>query len=64
MSRQLMRDRLGVFWNFVRALATDDAYERYVAHHREAHPDEAPLDRRAFYVREQHRKWSGVKRCC
>jgi uncharacterized short protein YbdD (DUF466 family) len=51
-------------WDFVRELATDDAYERYLAHHRESHANVAPLTRRAFYLREQQRKWSGVQRCC
>lgn len=59
-----MRTWLAASWNFLRALATDDAYERYVAHHREAHGDAKPLDRRAFYLRQQQRKWSGVQRCC
>ncbi len=52
------------FWDFVRELATDNAYERYLAHHREAHGTVAPLTRRAFYLKEQQRKWSGVQRCC
>ena len=64
MNGQALRDRLGSVWSFVRELATDDAYERYLSHHRQLHPDEAPLDRRAFYIREQQQKWSGVKRCC
>ena len=59
-----MSNRLRAFWKFLRALATDDAYERYREHHRESHTDAAPLTRRAFYLREQQRKWSGVQRCC
>jgi uncharacterized short protein YbdD (DUF466 family) len=51
-------------WNFVRSLATDDAYDRYLAHHARDHKDCPPLDRRSFYLREQNRKWSGVQRCC
>lgn len=51
-------------WQFVRQLATDDAYERYLEHHRAHHPGSAPLDRREFYLLEQQRKWTGVKRCC
>jgi uncharacterized short protein YbdD (DUF466 family) len=64
MNSQVVRDRLMSLWTFVRELATDDAYERYLNHHRETHPGEAPVDRRTFYLHEQHRKWSGVKRCC
>ncbi len=56
--------KFGAWWQFLRALATDDAYERYLDHHRRAHRDAEPLSRRAFYLREQQRKWSGVQRCC
>lgn len=58
-----MKQRLLGVWRFLRALATDDAYESYLDHHRQAH-DGSPLTRRAFYLREQQRKWSGVQRCC
>lgn len=59
-----MKQHLKTLWQFVRLLATDDAYERYVAHHAQAHSDTAPLSRRAFYLRQQQHKWSGVQRCC
>jgi uncharacterized short protein YbdD (DUF466 family) len=64
MSGQGLRGRLASLWTFVRELATDDAYERYLGHHRVSHPGVAPMDRRSFYLHEQQRKWSGVKRCC
>jgi uncharacterized short protein YbdD (DUF466 family) len=51
-------------WYFVRALATDDAYDSYLAHHREMRPESPPMDRRSFYLRQQQQKWSGVQRCC
>jgi uncharacterized short protein YbdD (DUF466 family) len=47
----------------VRAMATDDAYERYLVHHAAAHAG-APLSRREFYLGQQQRKWTGVSRCC
>ena len=56
--------KIGAWWQFLRTLATDDAYERYLDHHRSAHKNAEPLTRRAFYLREQQRKWNGVKRCC
>jgi uncharacterized short protein YbdD (DUF466 family) len=52
------------FWALVRELAGDDAYERYLAHHHRAHPEQRPLDRKAFYLERQRQKWSGVQRCC
>lgn len=48
----------------VRQMTGDDAYERYLAHHRQHHADQSVLDRRAFYLAEQQRKWTGIKRCC
>lgn len=59
-----MTRALQSLWRFIRALSMDDAYERYLTHHRAAHADRAPLDRRAFYLKEQQRKWTGVSRCC
>jgi uncharacterized short protein YbdD (DUF466 family) len=55
---------LHTWWGFIRRLATDDAYERYLEHHRQHHPERPALDRRAFYLSEQQRKWTGVQRCC
>jgi uncharacterized short protein YbdD (DUF466 family) len=51
-------------WQGLRALAGDDAYDRYLAHRRKRHPGEAALDRRAFYLAELERRWAGIKRCC
>ncbi len=48
----------------VRHLTGDDAYERYLVRHQKQHAGQPPLDRRAFYIAEQLRKWDGVKRCC
>jgi uncharacterized short protein YbdD (DUF466 family) len=59
-----MSKRLRYLWSVLRALATDDAYERYLEHHRQAHEGVAPLSRREFYLGEQQRKWTGVSRCC
>lgn len=59
-----MKRRLLNLWSLLRTLATDDAYERYLDHHRQAHADMEPLSRRKFYIGEQQRKWTGVSRCC
>ena len=55
---------LAQWWKILRELVGDDAYERYCSHHVRHHPNEAPLNRRAFYIRDQQQKWSGIKRCC
>ncbi len=52
------------FWGIIRSLSGIDAYERYLAHCRKAHPDQTPLSRKAFFIQEQERQWSGVRRCC
>jgi uncharacterized short protein YbdD (DUF466 family) len=59
-----MKQRLLNLWSLLRTLANDDAYERYLDHHRQAHAGVAPLSRREFYLGEQQRKWTGVSRCC
>jgi len=51
-------------WALLRAVSTDDAYERYLAHQARHHAAEPVLSPRDFYVREQEHKWNGVKRCC
>ena len=59
-----LRTFLNAAWSVVRSLSTDDAYDRYLAHHARAHPGARPLSRRAFYMRQQQEKWTGVSRCC
>jgi uncharacterized short protein YbdD (DUF466 family) len=55
---------LRALWQALRTVSGDDAYERYIAHHAQAHPGAAPLSRREFYVDEEQRKWSSINRCC
>ncbi len=52
------------FWRTLRTLTGDDAYEKYCAHHRGQHADEPLLDQRAFYMKNQQKKWTGINRCC
>lgn len=56
--------RLTRFWQTLRSVAGDDAYERYRSHRACCHHGEPLLDRRAFYLEQQQRKWDGVQRCC
>ncbi|HEU4652953.1 MAG TPA: YbdD/YjiX family protein [Steroidobacteraceae bacterium] len=55
-----LRRQLASVWAYVRV----DAYARYLSHHAAHHPQEVPLSRRDFYLKEQQRKWSGISRCC
>ncbi|MBI5626828.1 MAG: YbdD/YjiX family protein [Nitrosomonadales bacterium] len=55
---------LRALWRVIRELSGDDGYERYLAHHAAAHPGTRPLEREAWFARQQQQKWAGVKRCC
>lgn len=59
-----MSARLAALWALLRRVSGDDAYDRYLAHHRAAHPGQAPLGRRQWFKREQDRAWAQVRRCC
>lgn len=59
-----LRTRLGLFWRYIRRVSGDDAYERYLKHQASAHSQDAPLSRKAFFRREQEKKWDGIRRCC
>ncbi len=64
MQTSNLRNIAAGMWRYLRQVTGDDAYERYVAHHRSAHAGEVPLDRREYFKRRQDQKWSGVTRCC
>ena len=65
---EMMIKKLKLFWQNIRELSGDDAYERYLAHYQSFHADkhdaEAPLSREAFFKQWQDSKWKGIKRCC
>jgi uncharacterized short protein YbdD (DUF466 family) len=53
------------FWDYLRQVSGDDAYERYLAHRQIAHAgEEAPLTRPQFFKQRQEEKWGRVSRCC
>mgnify|MGYP002725572493 CR=1 FL=1 len=61
------------FWNGMRHLTGEDAYERYLAHWQAEHGDKSangdaeaatPLDRKAFFQRHQDEEWQKINRCC
>lgn len=64
---------LQTFWNMLRQLSGDDAYERYLkayARHT-AHGcgcihevGAAPLSKKEFFKQWQDHKWQGINRCC
>lgn len=57
--------QLHAIWRGLRAISGDDAYERYLQHRQALHPGEPPIDRRAFYLDNERRRWDGgVQRCC
>jgi len=63
-----MFKKLQRFWQAVRRLSGDDAYEQYLLHflkHQSEHNDgQEPLRREEFFKQWQDKKWKGIKRCC
>jgi uncharacterized short protein YbdD (DUF466 family) len=59
-----VKDLLRYFWSGLRSVSGDDAYERYLEHHRRSHPDSQPLEQADFQVAELDRRWSQANRCC
>jgi len=51
-------------WRYLRHVSGDDAYERYLAHHRQAHAGEPPMTQEPHFRKRQDEKWSKVSRCC
>jgi len=56
--------RLRALLATVRALAGDDAYERYLERHLAKHPELPAMSPSDFYASEVERRYSGVARCC
>jgi len=61
--RRALRQTLAAASGWLRGLSGDDAYDRYLTHHAQAHSG-PPLTRPAFYREREERKWSGITRCC
>ena len=59
-----MINRIKTFWQGVRRLSGDDAYERYLQHYAEHHRDQPPLSKAEFFRQWQDGLWDGIKRCC
>jgi uncharacterized short protein YbdD (DUF466 family) len=59
-----MGAELRKIWQYLRQVSGDDAYERYLAHHRQAHAGESPMTQEQHYRKRQDEKWSKVSRCC
>jgi len=65
-----MLRKVQTFWQLLRRLSGDDAYERYIAHFAEHHQHEGihvcekPLTKKAFFKKRQDERWNGINRCC
>jgi uncharacterized short protein YbdD (DUF466 family) len=51
-------------WSYLRQVTGDDAYERYLAHRMQVHPEEPPLTREQYFRQRQNEKWNKISRCC
>lgn len=60
----MLTQKFSSFIKLIRQLSGDDAYERYLQHHTETHPELPLLNRAEFFKQEQERRWNGVRRCC
>ncbi len=58
------------FWQIIRRLSGDDAYEVYLKNYHKEHCNadntdcSKPLSKAEFFKRWQDEKWQGIKRCC
>jgi len=59
-----MGAELRKIWQYLRQVSGDDAYERYLAHHQQAHVGEPPMTQKQHFRKRQDEKWSKVSRCC
>lgn len=62
-----MIKKIKLFWQNIRRLSGDDAYEQYLvhfSHHKTEHTNAEPLSQEEFFKQWQDKKWKGVKRCC
>lgn len=64
LSNNVFSHKVKAFWSAVRRLSGDDAYERYLAHQAEHHPEETAQSKEEFFKEWQDSKWKGIKRCC
>lgn len=60
----MIKTTLKKVWCFIKEVSGDDAYERYLKHYAQHHPNETPLSHQEFFKQEQDRKWNSIKRCC
>ena len=51
-------------WHFVRQVSGDDAYERYLEHMLQEHPDQPVMRRNVYYRFRTEQKWNRITRCC
>lgn len=50
--------------NLLRGVTGDDAYDRYLAHHRRMHPDQPPMTAGEFFQAQLEHKWNCIGGCC
>ena len=61
-----MAFKIIAFWQLIRQLSGDDAYDRYLNHFAKHHSEEGgePLGKAEFFKQRQDNKWTGINRCC
>lgn len=51
-------------WQNFKSLIGEDAYDKYLEHQRNSHPETKTLTRKEFYKQDTDSKWNSIRRCC
>jgi uncharacterized short protein YbdD (DUF466 family) len=49
---------------FFSKLNHNQEYQGYLAHLKQHHPKQKPLNKRQFFAKKEQEKWSKINRCC
>ncbi len=50
------------FWQFIRTISGDNAYEQYLNNNGSSAP--RILSRQEFFILKENQKWNKINRCC
>ena len=59
-----MKQFLSAGLSLLRGVTGDDAYDKYLAHHKHNHPDQEPVSPSEFFKAQLDQKFNCVSGCC
>ena len=59
-----MKQFLSAGLSLLRGVTGDDAYDKYLAHHKLNHPDQEPVSPSEFFKAQLDQKFNCVNGCC